>query len=137
MKKSILLMLLLMIPFLMVGQKRNKKNNKDIKTEKTTFMILKGVEVSTHEIDQKEMDVESSDMALGRAIKGHISLMSEFHFSFDFGDPDSKEANEFTSSSFRSMAEAVNFAEERGWEFISSNVVIDGDLTIHYYYMRR
>ena len=57
MKKLILLMLLAMVPFLTMAQKRTKKG-KDIKTEttdkssdeKATFMILKGVEIDMFEI---------------------------------------------------------------------------------------
>jgi len=151
MKKLILLMLVAMIPFLTMAQKRSKKDKK-AKTEttdkssdaKVNFMILKGVEVPSmaydqNASDQAEQDLETNDVSIERLMKSHIKPMSRFSFGFDYGDPNSKEAEELRRASmrFRSMAEAVNNAAKYGWEFINSTIVVDEMITIHYYYMKR
>ena len=145
MKKLVILMLVAMVPFLTMAQKRTKKD-KETKTETTdksssvtsNFMIIKGVEVDmTQEgMDQEEKD--SEDVSLDRLIKKHIKPVSRFYISYDVG-PLSKEAQKLTDASkdFRSMAQAVNASAEYGWEFMNATVVIDGSVKIHYYYMKR
>lgn len=151
MKKLVLLILVAMVPLLTISQKRTKKG-KDTKTEttdksfdaKVNFMILKGVEAPSmiyDQTDQIEQDskIETNDVAIERLMKSHIKPMSRFSFSFDYGNPNSKEAEELrkASMSFRSMAEAVNHAAKYGWEFVNSTIVVDEMVTIHYYYMER
>ena len=152
MKKLILLMLVAMVPFLTMAQKRTKKG-KDTKTEttdkssdaKVNFMILKGVEVPSMMYEQNaadqqvEQDLETNDVSIERLMKSHVKPMSRFAFSFDYGDPNSKEAEQLrkASMSSRSMVEAVNHAAKYGWEFINSTIVVDEMITIHYYYMKR
>jgi hypothetical protein len=153
MKKFILLMLVAMIPFLTMAQKRSKKN-KNTKVEttdassdtKATFMILKGVEIDMFEMDQVGMDQKEiedrkrSDITLEGMIKRHSNPSSSFHFSYDIGGESSKESEYLTKSSrgFRSMAQAVHHAQKSGWNFVNSTiVVVDEMITIHYYYMRR
>lgn len=145
MKKLIILMLVAMVPFLTMAQKRTKKD-KETKTESTdrsssvtsNFMIIKGVEVDmTQEgMDQEEKD--SEDVSLDRLIKKYIKPVSRFYISYDVG-PLSKETQKLTDASkdFRSMAQAVNASAEYGWEFMNATVVIDGSVKIHYYYMKR
>ena len=151
MKKLTLLLLVAMIPFLTIAQKKSKKNKKaKVETTdkssdvKVNFMILKGVEVPSmiHDqnvTDQVEQDLETNDVSIERLMKSHVKPMSRFAFSFDYGDPNSKEAEELrrASMSFRSMSEAVNNAAKYGWEFINSTIVVDEMITIHYYYMKR
>ena len=150
MKKLVLLILVAMVPLLTISQKRTKKG-KDTKTEttdksfdaKVNFMILKGVEAPSmiydNQADQAERDLETNDVSMDRLIKSHVKPMSRFSFSFDYGNPNSKEAEELrkASMSFRSMAEAVNHAAKYGWEFVNSTIVVDEMITIHYYYMKR
>ncbi|MBT6808671.1 MAG: hypothetical protein HOA52_04200 [Flavobacteriales bacterium] len=145
MKKLVILMLVAMVPFLTMAQKRTKKD-KETKTETTdksssvtsNFMIIKGVEVDmTQEgMDQEEKD--SEDVSLDRLIKKYIKPVSRFYISYDVG-PLSKEAQKLTDASkdFRSMAQAVNASAKYGWEFMNATVVIDGSVKIHYYYMKR
>ena len=145
MKKLVILMLVTMVPFLTMAQKRTKKD-KEIKTETTdrsssvtsNFMVIKGVEVDmTQEgMDQEEKD--SEDVSLDRLIKKSIKPVSRFYISYDVG-PLSKESQKLTDASqdFRSMAQAVNASAEYGWEFMNATVVIDGSVKIHYYYMKR
>ena len=144
-------MLVAMVPFLTIAQKRVKKGT-DKNTEKTdktsptkiNFMIIKGIEApstiyeQTDEVE-KDLEVESNDVSTERLIKNHIKPMSRFAFSFDYGDPTNKEAEQLriSSMSFKSMAEAVHHASKYGWEFINSTIVVDEMITIHYYYMKR
>jgi hypothetical protein len=152
MKKIILFMLIAMVPFLTIAQKRTKKDKKIEKTDessdaKVNFMILKGIEApstiydqnAADQGDQGDQDLETNDISVERLIKSYVKPMSHFYFSFDYGDPNSKEAEQLrrASSSFRSMAEAVHHASKYGWEFINSTIVVDEMITIHYYYMKR
>ena len=152
MKKLILLMLVAMVPFLTMAQKRTKKG-KDIKIEttvkssdeKATFMIIKGVEIDMFEMDQVGMDQKEiedrkrSDITLEGMIQRHSNPSSSFHFSYDIGGESSKESEYLTKSSrgFRSMAQAVHHAQKSGWNFVNSTIVVDDMITIHYYYMKR
>ena len=152
MKKLILLLLVGLLPFFTIAQKRSKKV-KDTKTEttekssdkKATFMIIKGVEIDMFEMDQVGMDKKEiedrkrSDASLDGMIQRHSNPSSYFHFSYDIGGKSSKESEYLTKSSsgFRSMAQAVHHAQKSGWNFLNSNIVVDDMITIHYYYMKR
>jgi len=146
MKKLVILMLVAMVPFLTMAQKRTKKD-KETKTETTdksssvtsNFMIIKGVELDMTQqgMDADEIQSLSGDVSLEQ-MKRHIKPVSRFYISYDVG-PLSKEAQKLTDASknFRSMAQAVNASAEYGWEFMNATVVIDGSVKIHYYYMKR
>jgi hypothetical protein len=143
MKKLVLLILVAMVPFLTMAQKRTKKDKE--KTETTdkssnitsNFMIIKGVEVDMTQ-EGIETEKDSEDVSLDRLIKKYIKPVSRFYISYDVG-PLSKESQKLTDASkdFRSMAQAVNASAEYGWEFMNATVVIDGLVKIHYYYMKR
>ena len=140
-------MLVVMVPFLTYSQKRTKKG-KDTKTEttdkssdaKVNFMIIKGVELDmTQEgMDADEIQSLSGDVSLEQ-MKRHIKPVSKFYFSYDVGSFNNKESQKLTESSkeFRSMAQAVNASAEYGWEFVNATIVIDGEVKIHYYFMKR
>ena len=145
MKKIILLILIAMIPFLTIAQKRTKKV-KDNKTEtNATFMIIKAVEIDMFEMNQVGMDKKEiedrkrDDISLEIMIKRHSSPSSSFVFSYDIPGATSKEIESFIKASkkFSSMAQAVNHAQELGWNFVNSNIVDDDMITIHYYYMKK
>jgi hypothetical protein len=145
MKKIVLMMLVAMVPFLTMAQKKAKKH-KSTKTETTdrssgvtsNFMIIKGVEVDMTQEGRDQGEKDSQDVSLDRLIKKHIKPVSRFYFSYDIG-PLSKESQKLTDASknFRSMAQAVNASAKYGWEFMNATVVIDGSVKIHYYYMKR
>ena len=139
-------MLVAMVPFLTMAQKRTKKG-KDIKTEKkdkssdkeSNFMIIKGVEVDMTQEGMDETEIQTADASLSQLIKRHIKPVSRFYFSYDVGSLKNKEVQKLTESSqqFRSMAQAVNASTEYGWEFVNATIVIDGSVKIHYYFMKR
>ncbi len=145
MKNITIILLLAMVPFLTIAQKRTKKNKE--KTEKTdgsadtklNFMIIKGVEVDMSQEGADDIDKVSEDVSLDRLMKKHVKPMSKFYFSYDVGSFKNKEVQKLRESSenFRSMAQAVNASAEYGWEFINSTIVVDGNVTIHYFYMKR
>ncbi len=152
-------MLVAMVPFMTMAQKRSKKgtNPKTEKKDKSSnenpsFMIIKGVEywdrMEVAQTDPRDIGLEkdgddyarlkADDMSLEKLMKQHLKPMSKFSFSFDVGKSteESLDLNK-SSKGFRSMAEAVNQAAVYGWEFINSTIVVDGNITIHYYYMKR
>ena len=145
MKKLVLLTLIAMVPFLTIAQKRTKKNKEKTKTTdgsadaKVNFMIIKGVEVDMSQEGADDIDKVSEDVSLDRLMKKHVKPMSKFYFSYDVGSFKNKEVQKLRESSenFRSMAQAVNASAEYGWEFINSTIVVDGNVTIHYFYMKR
>jgi len=136
MKKLTLLLLIAMVPFLTMAQKRGKKKDKT-STEQTNnaasveYMMIKGVEVPINESIADGEDMRA--MALGSISSENVKLI----VAFDYGDLRNTEVKEHRGKRFRTMMSAVNSAAEKGWEFINSNVIVEDKITIHYYYMRR
>ena len=146
MKKIVLMLLVAMIPFLTIAQKRSKKGDKQtveqVEKSKATveYMVIKGIEfpMTNEGMDNKELNATGQDvreMEMKRLIKPQVKLI----IAFDFGNERNKEVSEMmrVASNFRSMAAAANAAAERGWEFVSANVLSASGNTTHYYYMKR
>lgn len=145
MKKITLLLLVAMVPFLTMAQKRSKKGGKQstekVSSVKANFMVIKGIEIYEDEkfVNKEELknmpQEELKHIEMKKRLDGIVSYM----VSFDFGNIKNQEVSYLVkrSKSIRSMVEAVNLVSAKGWEFISSNITnIDG-VTTHYYYMRR
>ena len=142
MKKIVLMMLVAMVPFLTMAQKRSKKE-KNVKTEKIVesnstynFMVIIGNEM--YEKGQLKADLnEKSKKSKLKADLNEKSKKSKFKMSiyFDFGGIMSAGNKNLMKNASRyiTMAAAVNGAADEGWEFISANVV-NGT---HHYYMKR
>ncbi|CAI8242393.1 MAG: Uncharacterised protein [Cryomorphaceae bacterium] len=146
MKKIVLMLLVAMVPFLTIAQKRSKKGDKQaveqVEKSKSTveYMVIKGIEfpMTNEGMDNKELNAIGQDvreMEMKRLIKPQVKLI----IAFDFGNERNKEVSEMmrVASNFRSMAAAANAAAERGWEFVSANVLSASGNTTHYYYMKR
>ena len=134
MKKLILLLLVAMVPFLTMAQKRSKKEDKQTTSSKASveYMMIKGIEIPmTNESANPGEDVR--EMALGSISSENIKLI----VAFDYGNLRNAEAKEMRGKRFRTMMSAVNTAAEKGWEFINSNVISENKMKIHYYYMKR
>ena len=136
MKKLILLLLVAMVPFLTMAQKRSKKEDKQTTSSKASveYMMIKGIEIPmTNESTHPGEDVR--EMALGSISSENVKLI----VAFDYGNLRNAEAKEMRTNSrrFRTMMSAVNAAAEKGWEFINSNVISEDKMKIHYYYMKR
>ena len=146
MKKIALMLLVAMVPFLTMAQKRSKKGDKQaveqVEKSKATveYMVIKGIEfpMTNEGMDNKELNATGQDvreMEMKRLIKPQVKLI----IAFDFGNERNKEVSEMmrVANNFRSMAAAANAAAERGWEFVSANVLSVSGNTTHYYYMKR
>jgi len=138
-------MLVVMVPFLTYSQKRTKKGTDKTETKdkssdaKVNFMIIKGVEVDMSTEGMDEEEIQAGDVSLDQLMKRHIKPVSRFYFSYDVGSLRNEEVQKLTehSKKFRSMAQAVNASAEYGWEFMNASIVIDGEVKIHYYFMKR
>ena len=138
MKKIVLMMLVAMIPFLTMAQKRSKKGDK----QAVEYMVIKGIEFSMNsegmDIRERELIVERGDldkMQMMRLFKEEVRVI----IKFDFGNENDKEISEMKRSAqkYNSMSSAANAAAVNGWEFVSANVVSGTLGTTHYYYMKR
>lgn len=146
MKKIVLMMLVAMIPFLTMAQKRSKKESKQA-VEQTTgskatveYMVIKGIEIpiDLEGMSEQELNArgeDSREIQMKRMLSPQLKLI----VTFDYGNNRNKEVSEMmrVASNFRTMAAAANAAAERGWEFMSANVLSSTGKTTHYYYMRR
>jgi hypothetical protein len=128
------MLLVAMVPFLTMAQKRSKKEDRQTTSSKASveYMMIKGIEIPmTNESADSGEDVR--EMALGSISSENIKLI----VAFDYGNLRNTEAKEMRGKRFRTMMSAVNAAAERGWEFINSNVISENKMKIHYYYMKR
>ena len=139
MKKIVIIMLVAMVPYFTMAQKRSKKNKKD-KTAQVLnadatyeFMVITGYEMKPR-LKSRDTNTKSSEGdALG------IHRMPKMNIIFDFGRLKDKRNIGLLkeSKSYKLMASAVNAAAIEGWEFISANVLVVEGARVHYYYMRR
>ena len=144
MKKIVLMMLVAMVPFLTMAQKKAKKK-KNVKTEineglnaSYEFMVITGYQITT-DVDKRIKGGLDQTPPPEIQLKMMMKSNSNVKIQFDFGGSKAKENSDLLnlSSSYRSMAAAVNGAANKGWEFISSDVILSGTTKIHYYYMRK
>ena len=147
MKKIVLMMLVAMVPFLTMAQKRSKKGKK-VKTEKTTesnstydFMVITGYEIAL----EKEIRGGVNGAGVNRVANADTEMIemmkpnSKIRINFDFGRVKTNEISSLlrNAGKYRTMAAAVNAAANEGWDFVSSDIVLSGKNKIHYYYMKR
>ena len=136
MKKITLMLLVAMVPFLTMAQKRSKKNKK-AKTEKNDatyeFMVITGHQIIAPGKRVKPKKISSSDAKDKDIMRSNQRLK----VSFDFGGLHTEENTALSEARYMSMSAAVNSAANYGWEFVSSNISINKEVTVHYYYMRR
>jgi hypothetical protein len=141
MKKIVLLMLVAMVPFLTMAQKRSKKG-KNVKIEKIEessssydFMIITGYEIAIKEEVRGGVNrVANADTEIKEMMTN-----SKLRVSFDFGrvKPNKISSLLRNAAEYRTMAAAVNAAAKEGWDFLSSDVILSGKDKIHYFYMRK
>ena len=132
-------MLLAMVPFLTMAQKRsNKKASKSEQARSNAsyeFMVITGYVVMPPRSARGTADqINSTDAQITTMMKSEGKVM----ISFDFGGVRTEENNTISENRYKSMAAAVNTAANYGWEFVSANTqLIQGGATAHYYYMRK
>ena len=139
MKKIVLLMLVAMVPFFTMAQKKAKKK-KNVKTEineglnaSYEFMVITGYELANDKVESRS----GNSPAASR--NDVVRPFSKVVIKFDFGRVKANQASSLleNSHSYKTMATAVNAAAKEGWNFVSSDVVSEGKSKIHYYYMKR
>lgn len=133
MKKLITVILVALVPFVTMAQKRSKKAktaNSEIKDSGLNFMVIKGLSIS--ELAAEDLVQEEFNLDGGRSAEKVI-------IKFDFGSGITKEAEKLMDQSRRmhSLTDAVNFLGSYGWEFVSANIERDDEFTTYYYYMKR
>ena len=134
MKKLTLMLLVAMVPFLTMAQKRSKKASSKLQYE---MMVIKGVEVpfgGGMNIEDDLSPDQAQDYEAKIAMeKGKVMV------TYDFGNVTNKENTALINLSGRitSMVAAVDALAAKGWQFVSANVVPGRNVTTHYYYMRR
>ena len=133
MKKLIVIMLVAMVPFITMAQKRSKKDKKakqEVKIPTVSFMVIRGVSFSKG---------DAADMMQDMTDQNHESVREKIRISFDFGSKPNKGVHKLMEKSRKlySMTDAVNMLSQEGWEFISANIVRQGSITTYYYYMQR
>ena len=136
MKKITLMLLVAMVPFLTMAQKRSKKASSKLQYE---MMVIKGVDVPFG--GGMNMD-EISDLSPDQAQEYETKIAMEkgkVMVTYDFGNVTNKENTALIKLSGRitSMVAAVDALAAKGWQFVSANVVPGRNVTTHYYYMRR
>ena len=123
MKKLTLIILVAMVPFLSIAQKRSKKDKAKVINTSYEFMIITGKTKATQQLSPSG----SGTTPIARAQKMNIS--------FDFGGL--VPPAHLQETQYKSMAHAVNIAARDGWEFVSANIVKSGPMILHHYYMKR
>ena len=136
------MVLVAMVPFLTMAQKRSKKGKK-VKTEKIVesnssydFMVITGYEIAFKE----EARAEANGTTSSRSVeKDMMKSNSKMVFSFDFGRIKNNGLSSLRENarSYRTIATAINAAAKEGWDFVSSNVILTGKDKVHYFYMRK
>ena len=128
-------MLVSMVPFLTMAQKRTKKDKSE-RTEKSDnlnasyqFMVITGRTMMNR---TAQGGVEKPSTADTRAVMG-----DRMKITFDFGGLRTDDAEDLSKQQYRTMAHAVNTAARLGWEFVSSNIQFMQGSTVHYYYMSK
>ena len=137
MKKLIVIMLVAMIPFITMAQKRSKKDKKakqEVKIPTVNFMVITGMAI-TPDMDMK---AEISDGEEGVLMRQKIKEKG-LKISFDFGTQVPKEMKKLIveARTLHSMTDAVNVLTKQGWEFSGSDIQTDENVTYYYYYMQR
>ena len=135
MKKITLMLLVAMVPFLTMAQKRSKKASSKLQYE---MMVIKGVEVPFGGMNMEERSDFSPDQAQEYETKIAMEK-GKVMVTYDFGNVTNKENTALINLSGRitSMVAAVDALAAKGWQFVSANVVPGRSVTTHYYYMRR
>ena len=140
MKKLIVIMLVAMIPFITMAQKKSKKNKnakQEVKIPTVNFMVITGMDITTA-MSKDDIMVEITDNVEGALMRQKLREKG-LKISFDFGTQVPKEMKELIveASRLHSMTDAVNVLTKRGWEFSGSDIQTDENVTYYYYYMQR
>jgi hypothetical protein len=138
MKNITLIMLVAMVPFMTMAQKKSKKGKKNVATVASyEFMTITGYEMMINNVDKRIKGGPDQVPSADTQLKRLMMSTSRIRIQFDFGGNNIDENTLLSENRYKSMSHAVNGAANNGWEFVSSDVIVSGAVKIHYYYMRR
>ena len=121
MKKISLILLLAVIPFVTIAQKRNKKN-KD-KNTKTNNLLINAKEFMLITIYEP---FANADFA-----RDKVKAV------FDFHDKKNKDFVSLSKQNYRSISEVLTVASSYGWELVDVSVLDNRKGKSHFCYMQR
>jgi len=147
MKNILLMILVAMIPFMSIAQKRSKKSNAKMgefvkkSPSEYEYMVIEGVQ-SIMSDEEKMMDqdeLSARDGARGdMKMKGMIKSKYKHFVRFDTGKitPEQVELNKMARTC-NHMSDALYQASKLGWEFINASHINNDEFITHFYYMKR
>jgi hypothetical protein len=132
-------MLVAMVPFMTMAQKKSKKGKKntvekvDNSNATYEFMVISGFEMVKDAPRRAGVEIPAEVQ-----IKKLMKAGSQVMINFDFGTRGQANIELMKNArSYKTMASAVNALANNGWEFVNANVVNLGTTKAHYYYMKR
>ena len=141
MKKITLLLLVAIVPFLSIAQKRSSKKTPakqevKVKLSEYEYMNITGIE---QDVDVTEEDGEARGAA-GPEVKFIKRLKSKARLFIRFNSgkitPEILEMNKLAREC-TSMMLALNAATKYGWDLVSVNVVKEEGATVNHMYLKR
>ena len=141
MKKTVLLILVAMVPYFTMAQKRSKKTKENLKssTSKYDFMVIKGFHIAAAELEERRAPKGSRKQTPNDRVNRLMNTSTKVKIEFDLPrrlKDEEIQLNE-AASTYRTMVDAVQAAANNGWEFKSANVVPVAGSKVYYYYMER
>ena len=153
MKKITLLLLVATLSLTTTAQRKSKKIDRKSSSSKMInasdarfeYMVIKGIEVPMNrqfknneepqKVERNDRAIKYSEDEMNRMLKSEAKL----RVFFEYGRINDKEFGDLmrASQSFSTMSDAANAAANIGWEYMNSNILLEGRMKIHYYYMRR
>lgn len=141
MKNITLLLLVAIVPFLSIAQKRSSKKTPAEQEAKIQLSVYEYMNITGIEQDVvvNEEDGEARGAA-GPEVKFIKRLKSKARLFIRFNSgkitPEILEMNKLAREC-TSMMLALNAATKYGWDLLSSNVVKEDGATVHHMYLRR
>ena len=138
MKRLTLVMLVAMIPFLTMAQKRGKKDKSNNLSASYEFMVITGYQLMAPTPEGMSDELAGPNGAeLQAKLNMGSNMESRIIVDFDLSGVSTEDEENLSRAQYRSMSDAVNNAAKYGWEFINASVISEDKLKIHYYYMQR
>jgi len=132
------MLLVAMVPFLTMAQKRSKKDKTKTTNVSYEFMVITGYQMIAPIPKGMDDELEGPNGAeLQAKLNMSANMESQIRVVFDLAGVGTEDSEEFASQQYRSMSAAVNSAAKYGWEFVNANIVSEDNLKIHYYYLKR
>ena len=134
-------MLVAMVPYFTMAQKRSKKTKETSQTASYDFMVITGYHIAGAEIEERRpqgpgnANKQTPNDRVKRLMNNSTKVKIEFDLPRRLKDEEI-QLNE-AAATHRTMVDAVQAAAVNGWEFKSANVMPIAGSKIYYYYMER